>query len=301
MDDPTRTRAVEIAPGALYGLCVPHRLDGRTTTYPGGIDGWAPMNCYVLVEDGHALLIDTGYTAHEALIAEQLRPILARCSSVAVLPLRPGEFSGVCNVRALAEQFPIGVLYGRAIGEPHEWLDFRSDLSDALGPGGALRSMTAEPLNTSTTVTLAPRSSRTLQMLPAPLRLLPWPWAYDSGTRTLFTTDVFTWGIRPGGDGPWTITADDDPTTADVVWDVMTERRYWWLPGARLERLRAGVTELFETHDVEHIAPGAGCVITGQEAVRRPVALLLELLDRASGSASIGLDVGSWPMAGGAR
>jgi hypothetical protein len=144
-------------------------------------------------------------------------------------------------------------------------------------------------------VSIDPASERTVDMLVAPLRLLPMPWAYDNGTGTLFTSDVFGWVTRPGPEGPWEVTEGPrDATTAEDVWHYLVANRYWWLPGAQTTRLLDDLAALLATIDVQNIAPGYGCVLRGRAVAERHIDLLRQALERAPEEDSIGLSVGTW-------
>jgi hypothetical protein len=289
---------VEIAPGLAYGICAPIRLDGRTSTYPVDIDGWSTVNCLLVLDDGYGLLLDSGVPAHEDQVVGQVADVLGD-RRLAVAPLRFGEFGGGGNVRALAERLPVHTLYGRQVGEPDQVLEFRPEVFDGDGPSQALSALNVENLPTNGTIEVIPGSARRLvRTMTAPIKLLSWPWAYDARSRTLFTSEMFNWGVRDDEAGPWTLTVDDDPIDEDLAWTVLVHGRYWWLPGAHapgIERLRSNIREVFDTYAVDAIVPGAGAVIHGRAAVERHVALLDTLLCRAGDEDPIGVEAGAWP------
>jgi hypothetical protein len=292
-----RGSVISLAPG-LHALCNPYALDGRVTTYPAEHRGYAAMNCYLLSEGDDSLLIDTGLTVHQDAILAQLTELLSEQATLSVLPLRFGEFGAVCNVRSIAERFGVARLYGRFFGEPWEWLDFRPDLDrpDAP-PGGALRRITSEQLPSSGPIAVDQARRRILRTLPAPVRLLAMPWAYDEATRTLFTTEVFGWITRSTPDGPWAASVDD-AVSAEFVYEMLVRNRFWWMPGGSLGRLRADLETVFETHEIDTIAPGYGAILKGRDVVEQNVALLDEAMALAERRPSIGVEVGTWHLEG---
>jgi glyoxylase-like metal-dependent hydrolase (beta-lactamase superfamily II) len=286
---------LDLAGGRLWALTHPYRLDGRVTTYPAAVDGYASMNSYVLLEGERALLVDSGWTVEEERLLGQLDVLLAGVSSLSMLPMRYGEFGGLCNCRPIAGRFPVDRIYGRIFGEPKEWLDFRPDLDDPSGPvGGALARVPAAALRSTERIAIDSRGRRNLQLLPAPLRLLTMPWAFDEGTGTLFSGDVFGWVSRERPEGPWEVFDDDDPTTAADVERFLLDNRYWWLAGARTERLLSDIAAVFESHDVETIAPGTGAILRGRRTVERHLTLLQEVVAAAAYKPSVGLAMGGW-------
>jgi broad specificity polyphosphatase/5'/3'-nucleotidase SurE len=54
----------------------------------------------------------------------------------------------------------------------------------------------------------------------------------------------------------------------------MLNTRYWWLEGAPTDAIRRGIDEVFSKHDVETIAPGYGCILSGRKVVARHVRML---------------------------
>jgi hypothetical protein len=127
----------------------------------------------------------------------------------------------------------------------------------------------------------------------AVLRLLPTHWAYDEATATLFTSDMFTHVCRPSADSGWVVTPADDDTTIEAVREHMVGSRYWWLPEAETEEIKAGLAEVFVRHQVERIAPGYGCILDGAEVVERHLAMVQEVLAEGPRSVRLPAHAGS--------
>jgi glyoxylase-like metal-dependent hydrolase (beta-lactamase superfamily II) len=284
--------------GRLYALPLPFEVNGRVASHPIDSRGVATMNAYLAIEDGHAVLVDTGFTAQESQLRKMLDALLPVGTRLTIWSLRIGEFASVCNVRTVVENYNVDALCA-AQGNPAVWVDFRPDLAPyGTDVGhGALGELKERVVSAGDQVPVG-SAGRMLNAMEAPLRLLPTHWAWDERTRTLFTADAFTHGWRETADGPWTITADDDPTSPEGVWNYYVHSRFWWLPGARTETLRTGIAEVFAKYDVETIAPAFGCIIRGRDAVERHVRLMDELLEAAAAQPSSGLEVGSWSLAG---
>ena len=285
---------VVLAPDKLYALCNAYELDGRVATHPLASRGFAPANCFLTLEHDHALLLDTGFSAHERALLAQIGSVLPSSSRLSVWVLRIGEYASICNVRQVVERFDVDVLYGSQ-GVPPEWVDFRPErvpYGSAVA-AGALGEIEYRLARQGDTIQVG-SAGRALLTLVAPLRLLPTNWVYDEQTRTLFTADAFTYVSRPTASGPWLVTDDDDPTTEDGVMQFLLGSRFWWLAGARTAAIRSAITEIFETYPIETIAPSFGCVLHGERTVQRHYELLDGILERASVMPSIGLEVSSW-------
>jgi hypothetical protein len=58
----------------------------------------------------------------------------------------------------------------------------------------------------------------------------------------------------------------------------MLNTRYWWLEGAPTDAIRRGIDAVFDKYDIETIAPGYGCLLSGRKVVARHYRLLDEFL-----------------------
>ena len=103
--------------------------------------------------------------------------------------------------------------------------------------------------------------------------------SYDEFSRTLFSSDMFTHVWRDAEKGPWIVTeADNDPTSPRHIRSFLLNTRYWWLEGAPTDSIRRGIGNVFDTYDVETIAPGYGCILRGRNVVERHYRMLDEIL-----------------------
>ncbi|MFY0610006.1 MAG: hypothetical protein JXQ99_00670 [Hyphomicrobiaceae bacterium] len=260
--------------GKLHVLRNSFPLDGRISAYPEAARGHGVSNCYLLVEDDGALLLDTGATILEAQILEQLDALIDRDLPLSIFPLRINEFMSVGNAMAIARNFNVVQGYSR-VPDIQVWLEFES-LTRAGGKGLPKIPTTSTATNP---VQVGQTGKRMLSAFTAPIRLISTFWIYDPLTKTLFTSDMFShiWQDEP--EGPWVLTnADDTVTSTDFVRSFLLNTRYWWLDGAALATIRAGVAEVFKTYDIETIAPGFGAVLKGPDIVERQFSVLDEIL-----------------------
>lgn len=288
-----------ITDGAAYALCNSIVLSGMESSHPAEARGVTSSNCYLLVEGEHALMVDTGFAVHQRALVAQLEQLLDERSQLALLPLRFGEFAGVCNVRPIAERFGATQLYGRFFGEPDEWLDFRPDLDAPGAPGGGLAELRSVPTPADGRIAVDPVGRRVVEILVAPVRLLPEPWAYDHRTRTLFTGDLFGWvDLESEGSAAVLQESDEDATTVEAVGTYLERNRFWWLAGGDTESLRNGMSSLAERLEIETIAPGNGRVLRGRPVVERHLTMFDEALAQAEQRPSVGVAAGTWPFGG---
>ncbi|MEE8297651.1 MAG: hypothetical protein V3R26_07470 [Hyphomicrobium sp.] len=264
-----------LAEGKLYALQNAYELDGRVSSYPASARGFTAANCYLLKQDDGALLLDTGYAAHEAAILEQLGVLLDAELPLHLFPLRINEFMSVCNAMPIAERFNVVACYA-PFPDVECWLDFNWDGRD--GDRAAPLSVATALLGSEQQLQVGSAGARPIEAFSAPIRLINTSWIYDGTTRTLFTSDMFTHNWRDNPDGPWIIAGNDDAATVDFVRSFLLNTRYWWLEGAAIDTLRRKVSDVFERYDIETIAPGYGCIVQGRDLVAREFSVLDEVL-----------------------
>jgi hypothetical protein len=119
---------------------------------------------------------------------------------------------------------------------------------------------------------------RLLEVFRPELLLLNTHWVYDAATLTLFTSDTFTYVVRPDADAGWVVTAEDDTTTADEVQEHLLNTRFWWLADAQVDEIRRFVAGVFERYDIETIAPSCGAILRGRDVVERHYTMLDEVI-----------------------
>jgi hypothetical protein len=261
--------------GRLYALQNVFALGGRASAYPANADGYSVCNCYLLKQGDRALLLDSGLAAHAGSLITQVAGLIDAGTRLSVYPLRINEFMSVGNVEALADAFDLEQCYS-SNADAALWVDFggRSDR-----PGAR-----AEPVKT----TMVKRSQRifvgdenrgrALEAFQAPIRLIGTRWIYDENTRTLFTSDSFSWEWSQQPEGPWFMDETDHGTTAAHVRSFLLNTRYWWLEGGDTATLRKKLAVVFDQYDIENLAPGYGRVMRGRELVLRQYRLLDEVL-----------------------
>ena len=262
---------VELAEGKAYALHNTFALDGRISAYPISARGHSVSNCYLLKEEAGALLLDTGYAAHEAEILMQLESILDPATPLAMLPLRINEFMSVGNAMAIAKRFNV-VECLAPVPEINEWLEF-----EALEPDGAADGNPVLPTTILKPLHSIEIGERRIEVMNAPIRLISTRWIYDAATRVLFTSDMFSHLWAGGAEGPWLLDEDEVTTTA-FVRSFLLNTRYWWLEGARTDSIRKGIAGVFERYEIEAIAPGYGAILRGRHLVERQFAVLDEVL-----------------------
>lgn len=275
-----KSNITTIADGQLYALQNVLELDGRVSAYPANARGYSVSNCYLLTQGRHALLLDSGLSAHESAIIAMIRSLTTAKTLLSVFPLRINEYMSVCNVEAIAQSFNVEQCYS---GNPDAalWVDFgrRSDSNDD-------RPYSLKTTLVSRSETLQVGTGRGVEVFQAPLRLINTRWMFDQETRTLFTSDSFTHEWSTSSDGPWSLTDDDCTTTPDQIRSFLLNTRYWWLEGGKTTELRRKLAAVFDKYPIENIAPGYGRVLRGRALVERQYKMFDEVLARLDQSAA---------------
>ena len=267
------SKVVELAEGKVFALHNTFPLDGRISAYPISARGHSVSNCFLLKDESGALLLDTGYAAHEAEILAQLESLIEPNTPLHLLPLRINEFMSVGNAMAIAKRFNV-VECLAPVPEINEWLEF-----EALDPGGENNGNPILPTTILKPLHPIEIGDRFIEVMNAPIRLISTRWIYDADSRTLFTSDMFShlWADR--AEGPWLLD-EDEVTTTSFVRSFLLNTRYWWLEGARTDSIRKGITEVFERYEIETIAPGYGAILRGRHLVEQQFSVLDEVLAR---------------------
>jgi flavorubredoxin len=271
-----------LAAGRLHALQHPFALDGRVSSYPASARGFAVANSYLLTEPDAAMLIDTGFGKDEAVIRTQVESLIAPGQPLSLFPLRLNEFMSINNVESFAAHFNVKTCYTSNI-DAALWFDFgaKTDGRDVL------KSMNVTAVSRADTIALG-GGERSIDVMQAPLRLIATRWLYDRLTRTLFSSDMFTHVWRDTEAGPWIVTeADNNATSPRDVRSFMLNTRYWWLEGAPTDSIRRGIAKVFETYDVETIAPGYGCILSGRRVVERHYRMLDAFLQACDKSVAV--------------
>jgi len=276
-----------LADGQLYALQNPFALDGRVSSYAASARGFSVANSYLLTEPDAAMLIDTGFGKDEPVIRAQIESLIAPGLPLSLFPLRLNEFMSINNVETFAGHFNVETCYTSNL-DAALWFDFgaKTDGRDVLA------SMKVTAVTRSDVINLG-AGGRAIDVMNAPIRLIATRWLYDRSTRTLFSSDLFTHVWREAETGPWVVTdAENDPTSLADVRSFMLNTRYWWLEGAPTDAIRRGIDKVFDTCDVETIAPGYGCILRGRNVVERHYRMLDDFLKACDKSVMVSRYVG---------
>jgi len=102
---------------------------------------------------------------------------------------------------------------------------------------------------------------------------------YDEQTKILFSSDMFNYGIARSDQEEWIIKQNDPNITKGVVRSFLLNTRYWWLEGAKTRLLRDNIRKVYDTYDIDMIAPGYGKIFQGKDLVKQQFELLDDILN----------------------
>jgi flavorubredoxin len=276
VNDPA-ARPIAVVPGTLYllGGVVPVR--GDVNWLPDGRRGYESINAYLAVEPDRALFVDTGVALHREAIIAQARAVLEPARPVEVFLTR-AEADAAGNLGELIREFDIRRAYTGGRSNPFDFFEEAS----AGAPLEMRRVATAVPGQTNSGEPIRLGANRSVISITPALRLLSTSWAYDSGTRALFTSDTFGQvGMDAPDDSAFVdVTAKDEDRGMTREW-LLT--KFDWLVGARLSSIRASIARLAAELDVELVLPTHGRIIRGRAAVRSHFDQLLALLEEFDG------------------
>jgi hypothetical protein len=272
-----------LAENALFALQNLVELDGRVAAFPPNASGYAPINCYLLKNGNHFLMLDTGFKCHRSNIIKQLSALTDDQSEITLFPLRMNEFMSLSNTMSIAERFNVNgclsVLQDAAYHVDLESLEYQEMIA-------ANERLKTKLIIGNESLFLGHNQERPIKLFQSPIRLIATRWVYDPTTLTLFTSDMFSGVWGDDVDDVWSISdTGEDNTTVDDVSRFLLNTRYWWLEGAKTDRLRRGLAAIFDECEIETIAPGYGKILRGRDVVARHYKMLDEAirkLDRSN-------------------
>lgn len=274
-DTALHSSITDLGEGKAYALHNVMPLDGRVSAYPKSARGFAPSNCYLLYEDGGAILLDTGFNGHRRSLFEQIGSIITSDTPLSIYPLRLNEFMSIGNGGALAKEFNVVECFSRRPNMDF-WLDF--EVEEFALKNEEERLFPTTILGDELQCLVGGNKNRAIRGYNAPIRLISTMWIYDEATRTLFSSDMFSHVWQDSPEGPWLVEDDDRVTTSAFVRSFLLNTRYWWLEGVETGLMRKGITEIFKRHDIETLAPGYGTILRGRKLVEQQFSVLDDVL-----------------------
>ena len=259
-----------IVPDVLYRVGTTVPVD-HLSWVGAGRTGFDPQNAFVLIDGDEAVFIDTGPAIARDAIERALDEVVAG-RRVSIFPTR-NEAESIGNLGLLfARGRDARLLFGGG-GGILEWVNHPD--APAAETRNFLGQVPIVPAANGTSMAIGERL--VFDWFDAPIKqMLLTQWAYERSTKTLFTSDFFTWVHQAHVTDPVVVT-EASPSVDDVAADIVS--RINWLPGAHCPDVVTALREVFSTYAVETIAPDHGCVLSGAAAVAAHLELALRALD----------------------
>lgn len=230
--------------------------------------GYDPSNCYLIGAGGAATLIDTGVQAQAESLLDRLGDLIAAATPLTVVLTRV-EPDCLGGLLAIARRFNVVRVCSQSNVIPFDYLgpfsgEFpKVEIVNGLHPGDQV------PV----------AEDRALVAVEPAVRTLPTLWYFDAVSGTLFTSDFFGEG-RPHDLGRMEGGRVDPATVRRHLL-----AKFDWLAIADTTAAIGRLDRVFETLQVQVLAPGHGLWVRGVEEVRGRYELVREAL-RTVGSES---------------
>jgi len=265
----------EVAPG-LFAISQWVALDGNISWVPRSARGWEPSTVYLVDGGEEALLYDTGLPVHRSAILEQLAERVGD-RELALWTSRLVEPDSVGNVVPVLERLKVRRIMNATQSNQlrlvtHRWHEFTSENGYSVE-----RLQWGERFRVGT---------RELEVIQPAARVIATSWLYDLESRVLLSSDFFGHLHRSEVATSPVFEGAAQASSVEQVREHLLAK-YEWLRGADVAAICQSLEAIFADREIASIAPGHGCIISGEEAVRRHYQLTLEALQgpRAGGAA----------------
>ncbi len=259
---------IQLAPG-LYALGGAIRIDGRISWHPPGAKGYQATRCYLLQDQDALMLIDPGLRIQENLVLSQLDDFLEPGGKISVFLTRSEPDCFGCLEKINARYKLEKVITGGG----HNPFDGFNDIG---GAGSGSRGDVVPVAREGKVAPIPFGKDRQIHVLHAPLRLNSTFWLYETGTKSLFSSDTFAHAIGDTLDDALGLETKSDFTVQQVREHLLA--KFWWMTTANTRSLMKGLRDIFETHPIERICPSHGRPIVGPAAVQKAYDLMQEAL-----------------------
>lgn len=264
----------------LLGGSVP--LDKRMSWYDEAPETFVPFNSYLLQEDDHLLLVEAGVPAMFDDLEPQLRAVCRERPPPTRLAVTRNEPDCVANIPLLVRKLGLETVHSPGLMNTLQFfaagdgdLEEQSFVHRATELQMMDFGVQCRPATPQSEVPVG--AARRLSVIAAPLRVLPTVWYHDSSTRTLFCSDSFADEVAVSPDHRLLTTVD----SMEVLIDRFHRSfplKFDWLERSDLSTVIADLATIFDTLEIERLAPNRGVVIEGHAAVRAKQAALIASL-----------------------
>jgi flavorubredoxin len=280
---------VTLVDGKLHLLGSSMPVDGRISWYPEADRGrFVPFNSYLLREGEGILVVEAGVPAVFDQTARQLRAILGERCVIDRLAVTRNEPDCVSNVPRMVREFGLKSVHSPGLMNTLQF--FPSDEAELKERAFDHAATELQMLNFGVGCTpSAPGGEvrishdRALEVVAAPLKVLPTVWYYDRAARTMFCSDSFSDETAVGAETR-ILAGVDRQDVLIARFHESFSRKFDWLARSDLSSVIADLENIFDRYDIEILAPNRGLVVQGREAVLAKTAALLAALSELHGN-----------------
>ena len=264
--------AFELVEGRVFALGGASPVDGRLSWIDADVVGHAPLHCYLMIAGDEALLLDTSAPVYEHQVLHALEQLVPDPAALNLMMSRVVEFDSFGNAAAVMRRYPLSSVHSQFPVD--EWVFYRvaDDIEARPAPSNWQPLKAGQPVGIG-----SPEASERVEVIEAPLRLLVTFWTYDPVSRVLFTSDSFGHSVLAAPDDQPMLTAERDELDVATVRSHLLAK-FDWLTAADLGPVREQIRAIFDSREIDVIAPSYGRPIVGADVVRRHYGLLMEAL-----------------------
>lgn len=250
----------EVAPG-IYSVGAMVQADRMRTWVPREVEGWLPVQCYVLRDGDKLVLIDGGLPAIKEEVSAGLAPLMEGSGERRFFMTRR-ELDTILNLPWIVHDFAFTSAHCGGDLSP---IDFFEKIDEASADA-QMTSLTEVPFTFLKPGDVTRIGSLKLEMVRASIMVLPTFWFYEESTGTLFTSDCWSFAAASRADGPRIVGVSDTDLSVEAIRASLSVK-FDWLRGIDNSPIAQDLEQLFAQRDVKRICPAFGCIIEGRDAV----------------------------------
>lgn len=252
---------LEIEKGRLYAVSGTVPTGSGVSWIPPHLTGHMPVSCYVLMDAGHALLIDTGLPVHREAIGVALGGIMKQATRRDMIMTRR-EPDNIINLPPFIPRLQLETIYCGGIIDP---LDF-FDKMDEANTAAHIEATSQKRPSWVVPGACVKTGGLSVEVLRAEIRVLVTTYLYEETTQTLFGAD--SWGLvtQPSPQGLSIVRNFDERMTAPEIVKHLQDK-FEWMRGAKLDVVKANVASVMKGRRIKRMCPTFGCIIEGEDTI----------------------------------
>jgi hypothetical protein len=263
-----------LVPGRLYRAGCVVRAE-RLSWLPADLDGYEPLNAYVLTDPDHCVFVEPGMPILLPALKSAIETLVG--DRKVWVNFTRNEADCIGNMGYVFGTCPDPTLLFGGAGGILEWINDPAvsilEVRDFLG---------RIPIVEAKNDTARDIGALRLRWMDAGFKqMLITQWAYEAGSGCLFTSDAMGYRHLAHVDAPPVIESTRNLPAVEAVTAEIAQRMNW-MREADYPQLIERFESVFRDHDVQMIAPIHGCVLKGREVVAAHVRLVSKALRAAS-------------------